>query len=125
MDHRITQCPRCGTSFRVTEAHLAVAAGAVRCGSCLHIFNAREHWVEDKPVAPPEPETPISAQSLEEFTIDDDALFDDDTPLFTEDKEPARSTGGVIFNPVDDDFAANNTAGYASLNHTLSVTGSN
>jgi predicted Zn finger-like uncharacterized protein len=48
MDYRITQCPRCGTSFRVTDAHLAVAAGAVRCGSCLHIFNAREHWVEEK-----------------------------------------------------------------------------
>jgi len=105
MDHRITQCPRCGTSFRVTEAHLAVAAGAVRCGSCLHIFNAREHWVEDKPAPPSEPEAPISAQSLEEFTIDDDALFDDDTPLFAEDNEPARSTSGVIFNPIDDDFA--------------------
>ncbi|HSB97977.1 MAG TPA: DUF3426 domain-containing protein [Spongiibacteraceae bacterium] len=105
MDHRITQCPRCGTSFRVTEAHLAVAAGAVRCGSCLHIFNAREHWVEDKPAPPPQPEAPISAQSLEEFTIDDDALFDDNTPLFAEDNEPARNPGGVIFNPVDDDFA--------------------
>ncbi len=48
MDYRITQCPRCGTSFRVTDAHLAIAAGAVRCGSCLHIFNAREHWVEEQ-----------------------------------------------------------------------------
>jgi predicted Zn finger-like uncharacterized protein len=112
MDHRITQCPRCGTSFRVTEAHLAVAAGAVRCGSCLHIFNAREHWVEDKPTPPPAPEAPISAQSLEEFTIDDDALFDDDTPLFAEDEtpEPAKASGS-IFNPMDDDFIAIDDSG--------------
>src|SRR5699024_4946884 len=51
MDNRVTECPRCGTSFRVTAAHLTVAAGAVRCGSCLHIFNALENWVEEEPVA--------------------------------------------------------------------------
>jgi predicted Zn finger-like uncharacterized protein len=111
MDHRITQCPRCGTSFRVTEAHLAVAAGAVRCGSCLHIFNAREHWVENTPAPEPEPETPISAQTLEEFTIDDDALFDDDTPLFADETPPEPKTGGSIFNPVDDDFIAIDDSG--------------
>lgn len=105
MDHRITQCPRCGTSFRVTEAHLAVAAGAVRCGSCLHIFNAREHWVEDKPAPEPAVEAPLSAASIEALEIDDDALFDDDTPIFGEEPEPARATGGSIFNPIDDDFA--------------------
>lgn len=60
MEHRITQCPRCGTSFRVTETQLAVAAGAVRCGSCLHIFNAREHWAEPETVAA-SPATPNAA----------------------------------------------------------------
>jgi predicted Zn finger-like uncharacterized protein len=105
MDHRITQCPRCGTSFRVTEAHLAVAAGAVRCGSCLHIFNAREHWAADKPAPPPAPDMPISEQSLATFEIDDDALFDDDTPLFEEDREAVRPAESNIFNPIDDDFA--------------------
>ncbi len=106
MDHRITQCPRCGTSFRVTEAHLAVAAGAVRCGSCLHIFNARDHWAEVKPAAAPAPEKPVAQKKIEEIDIDDDALFDDDSPLFDDDEsEPAAKTrGGIIFNAVDEDF---------------------
>ena len=42
----ITRCPHCSTSFRVTSAHLNTAKGAVRCGSCLGIFNALHHLVE-------------------------------------------------------------------------------
>lgn len=103
MDHRVTQCPRCGTSFRVTEAHLAVAAGAVRCGSCLHIFNARDHWAAETPPAPAAAEKPLAAKRVEEIEIDDDALFDDDSPLF-DDEPPAKTSGGSIFNPADDDF---------------------
>lgn len=38
--HWITECPHCGTSFRVTEQHLRAAKGSVRCGSCLQVFNA-------------------------------------------------------------------------------------
>lgn len=105
MDHRITQCPRCGTSFRVTEAHLAVAAGAVRCGSCLHIFNAREHWLDDTPPAAPKPEPALAQRDLDAIEIDDDALFDDDTPIFGDEEPPAKTSSGVIFNPIDDDFA--------------------
>jgi predicted Zn finger-like uncharacterized protein len=123
MDHRITQCPRCGTSFRVTEAHLAVAAGAVRCGSCLHIFNAREHWAEDPTSAPPPaPATASDEPDFDDLIIDDDALFDDNTPLFADEREsdqppidtasPTRSVESafkeVDFNtfdePLDDVF---------------------
>jgi len=43
----ITRCPKCHTSFRITEAHLKSAKGAVRCGSCLNIFNARAHLVSE------------------------------------------------------------------------------
>ena len=43
MADTITRCPKCQTSFRITEAHLKSAKGAVRCGSCLNIFNARAH----------------------------------------------------------------------------------
>lgn len=46
MTTQVTQCPSCQTSFRVTEAQLTIANGAVRCGSCLHIFNATEHWLD-------------------------------------------------------------------------------
>jgi len=41
----VTRCPQCKTSFRITPAQLQSARGAVRCGSCLHIFKARDHLV--------------------------------------------------------------------------------
>lgn len=120
MDHRITQCPRCGTSFRVTEAHLAVAAGAVRCGSCLHIFNAREHWIDTAPTVAAKPEKPLAAKQIEDIEIDDDALFDDETPLFEDDEpEPTKTNGGSIFNPVDDDFAVIDDGGPEEFSETF------
>jgi predicted Zn finger-like uncharacterized protein len=47
----ITRCPKCHTSFRITQAQLQTAKGSVRCGSCLHIFKAMDHLVQDKPAA--------------------------------------------------------------------------
>ncbi len=43
MEQFTTQCPNCGTSFRVTQEQLQVANGSVRCGSCMHIFQAASH----------------------------------------------------------------------------------
>ena len=121
MDPRITQCPRCGTSFRVTEAHLAVAAGAVRCGSCLHIFNARDHWVETESAAPAEPEKPLAARQVEAIDIDDDALIDDDSPFFDEEDEPTptKTGSGSIFNPIDDDFEVIDDSGTEEFSETF------
>lgn len=48
----ITRCPQCKTSFRITPVQLQSARGAVRCGSCLHIFKAMDHLVG----APPSPQ---------------------------------------------------------------------
>jgi len=48
MNDMITRCPKCHTSFRITPAQLQTAKGAVRCGSCLHIFKAMEHLVPGK-----------------------------------------------------------------------------
>lgn len=38
----VTQCPYCQTRFRLTPEQLGVAAGKVRCGACLEIFQALE-----------------------------------------------------------------------------------
>ena len=43
----ITQCPNCSTSFKVKEVQLNAAAGAVRCGACLVVFQAIEHMLQD------------------------------------------------------------------------------
>jgi predicted Zn finger-like uncharacterized protein len=37
-----TCCPACHTLFNVTTGQLKMAAGVVRCGACLHVFNATE-----------------------------------------------------------------------------------
>jgi len=42
----ITRCPHCQTSFRVTDAQLSAAEGAVRCGSCLEVFQAQAHLLD-------------------------------------------------------------------------------
>ena len=55
----ITQCPHCGTSFRVRTEQLAVANGSVRCGACLQVFGARNHVVTSTKLEP----TPASPTS--------------------------------------------------------------
>jgi predicted Zn finger-like uncharacterized protein len=50
-----TQCPECGTAFRVTAEVLRQAAGRVRCGGCGSAFNALDYLSEQKPVAPAPP----------------------------------------------------------------------
>lgn len=37
-----TQCPHCQTCFRISEAHLKIAKGKVRCGSCQEVFDATQ-----------------------------------------------------------------------------------
>ena len=46
MSHMVTRCPTCATAFRVTSTQLESAKGAVRCGSCLHIFQAQDFLVK-------------------------------------------------------------------------------
>ncbi|MDG2070319.1 MAG: zinc-ribbon and DUF3426 domain-containing protein [Pseudomonadales bacterium] len=43
----ITRCPQCQMSFHVTDEQLCMAHGAVRCGSCLSIFQAEAYMEDD------------------------------------------------------------------------------
>jgi predicted Zn finger-like uncharacterized protein len=72
MTSLITRCPKCATAFNVTEAHLNTANGAVRCGSCLNVFNGRENLVTSK------------ARIADD---DDDILIGDDLGLDDDDQE--------------------------------------
>lgn len=46
MTQMVTRCPKCATAFRITSTQLESAKGAVRCGSCLHIFKAQDFLVK-------------------------------------------------------------------------------
>lgn len=67
-----TRCPTCSTCFRVTDRHLAIAKGKVRCGKCQFVFNAPEHAIEDLPATPaatkpsPTPAVPPMAKTAAE-----------------------------------------------------------
>ncbi len=67
MDQTITQCPNCGTSFRVTQQQLQVANGAVRCGSCMHIFQALSHHISEDQTAT-QATTPPATEALEPYS---------------------------------------------------------
>jgi len=65
-DSFITQCPHCQTRFRVNAAQLGAASGAVRCGTCLKVFNAPQNMVGEPtsaaaPSTPVEPPKPVPA----------------------------------------------------------------
>lgn len=89
----VTQCPKCDTTFRVTQAQLTAAKGAVRCGACLHVFRAAEHFQESKP-AP----TPIADDRTQD-------LFSD--KLFGNNADPLTHKDdfdhGLINDDLDDD----------------------
>jgi predicted Zn finger-like uncharacterized protein len=38
-----TQCPTCQTVYRIVSDQLTMASGQVRCGACLHVFDAALH----------------------------------------------------------------------------------
>lgn len=62
-----TQCPECGTAFRVTADVLKQAAGRVRCGGCGSAFNALDYLSEQKPATttPPPPDEPPAEPASE------------------------------------------------------------
>lgn len=62
-DSFVTQCPHCQTSFRVSHNQLSVARGAVRCGSCLQVFNAARQLLEQSAARqnPPIAAMPVDA----------------------------------------------------------------
>ncbi|TDR15724.1 zinc-ribbon and DUF3426 domain-containing protein [Marinomonas communis] len=58
----ITRCPKCSTTFRVTQEVLNMAKGKVRCGQCFHIFTAspvssnQNKSTQSNPVKPTKPQ---------------------------------------------------------------------
>ena len=44
----ITCCPACQTRFKVTQGQLKIADNTVRCGSCLAVFSAIEHQIQQR-----------------------------------------------------------------------------
>jgi predicted Zn finger-like uncharacterized protein len=41
-----TQCPHCGTQFRVAADQLKLRGGIVRCGACQQIFDGNSALID-------------------------------------------------------------------------------
>ncbi len=52
----LTTCPECQTTFRVTQEHLGLRRGLVRCGHCGVVFNAYDSLLAELVTPPAEPE---------------------------------------------------------------------
>ena len=61
-----TSCPHCHTVFKVSDEHLKVADGYVRCGICKEVFNALE---KDQPAAKKAPPANNAATGTAEANI--------------------------------------------------------
>lgn len=54
---KLTRCPHCQATFKVSEAQLSVANGRVRCGACMNVFDALAYSLGDAPATQPIPPT--------------------------------------------------------------------
>ena len=76
-----TQCPHCGTTFRVAADQLKLRGGIVRCGACQGIFDGNTALVDlaaAAPVSPPPEPPPPPAPDADEdpiFTLELDRTF--------------------------------------------------
>jgi len=94
---RLTQCPHCKASFKVSDDQINAAQGRVRCGSCMNIFDAIAYSIAKVPS--PEPKTtteyPPQSDALDEepssdsapVELEDSILEKDDGFLFADDPE--------------------------------------
>ena len=89
MSMQVTRCPHCRTSFRVRAEQLNVAGGAVRCGSCLQVFKAAEHFITNEEHANAASSAPRSAEISSPST---------NTPLVeaTTDATPRKAANKVL-----------------------------
>jgi len=97
MAENITRCPKCETSFRIPDALLKTAKGTVRCGSCLHIFNAKEHLIEFATEQAPAAESAPQTEQLISDEMDSTRQPDDKDEL-NEELFGKNNTGEFEFN---------------------------
>ena len=77
-----TQCPSCGTSFRVTPPQLQAQHGMVRCGRCAQVFDGFKTLKTLTDTATPD--TPLPAPALQEAPRDNAPAAEVATPVSVE-----------------------------------------
>jgi predicted Zn finger-like uncharacterized protein len=111
-----TQCPHCGTMFRVASDQLKLRGGIVRCGSCQEIFDGSASLVDlDAPPgkAPPVPAPAVQTEAAVDtpapaapITVEDEPLAPlevtvelakfEDQPVYTLDFDHTFDPFGIL-----------------------------
>lgn len=124
---RLTQCPHCKASFKVSEAQLSVANGRVRCGSCMNIFDAVAYSISEADVTVQSERsasnTPHSADSplvdLENSIL---SKKDSNETLFQDNPDEDKKEKGYSGSPkINDELSAS----FLDLDESFSGSGDN
>ena len=69
MSFNVTQCPVCESTFNTNSRVLAAAAGKVRCGACLNVFEAIDNFLitDEADAAPDQDESVFVGNDPQEF----------------------------------------------------------
>lgn len=98
-----TQCPHCGTAFRVAHDQLKLRGGLVRCGACKEIFNGIEHLLHVDPAAG-QADTVATDGTATENPAAEQAQSPDDAAAGMAQPATAAQTGEPVSATVDSDL---------------------
>ena len=112
---QVTQCPFCKTHFRLTQEQLQAAAGNVRCGACLKVFNALPAGQSQSAAEPAASQAVDKQQTLlihDDLELDeldlealglDESILDELTPREEPPKPAPLEPKPASFELLDDD----------------------
>mgnify|MGYP002700110226 FL=1 len=108
---KITRCPKCDTTFKVTPTQLSVAKGAVRCGACLHVFRASDYFQGAKEDSSPQDDRTqdMFSESLFETPAEQSAITPQENELSIDSNDAGLihddmgSDDGLIHDDMHDD----------------------
>ena len=94
----LTTCPECHTTFRVTQEHLGLRRGLVRCGHCAVVFNAYDSLLAELVAPPTEPDEVENARTptLTEETSSEPGLPKLEVNVQAPEPEPPIAAGGPL-----------------------------
>ncbi|WP_313165778.1 DUF3426 domain-containing protein [Massilia oculi] len=94
-----TQCPHCGTLFRVAADQLKLRGGIVRCGACQQVFDGNAGLVDlNAPPSSP-PSDPVAEPAI---APDVPAADDTEQPIYTLEFDRTLSPFGILPHPLDE-----------------------
>lgn len=107
---RVTQCPHCKATFKVSSEQLAIANGRVRCGACMNIFDALAYAVGGQPDtpsddAPLQQETFYTDEGSEVSNTSPDELADSLEEVFQDNPDEDKAESGYSDSLLSDELS--------------------